>query len=181
MRPFRWGLTCRNQDTSLRHPKPHTTTSRPQTKCPLRGRGGERRSRRPSPAPAGNDGSQPSERLAAALSCLFWGENHPLFLSRPLSKPLKPRPLPSPPAPFPVCCSCAPPGFPPGPVRLFLRRLSLPLRFPPAVFCLGLLPGPGGPGEGQWPPLQPGRTGGRQRGSHTGRGAPSSAGAAAGE
>lgn len=99
---------------------------------------------------------RPPERLEVAPSCLFRGENHPLFLPRPFSRPLKPLPLPSPPAPFlSAVPALPPPGFP---VRLFLPRVSLPLRFPPAGVGLGLLPGPGG---GQRPPLQPGRAAAR--------------------
>lgn len=86
----------------------------------------------PSPehtAQAGNGGSQRSERTAAARGAPSEvNATIPSSLSHFEATETAPAALA--PGPLPACCSCAPHGFPAGPARRFLRRLSLPRRFP---------------------------------------------------
>lgn len=154
-------------------PKRHTTTSpltapcRPPAVRPRR-EWGVAPGRAGLWAPLTTFGERrPPERLEVAPSCLFRGENHPLFFPRPFSRPLKPLPLPSPPAPF----LSAVPALPPSPPRVSRSGFSCPAfpflsasRPPGSVWvcCRGRAAGSGR----LW------SRGGRQRGVPHGAGCP---------
>lgn len=140
------------------HLPPHSTMP-PPGRSPAPGVGGGAGESGALGAPHHLRGTAAPRKIRSGSELLIPRRKPPSFLPQALFEATETAPAPLTPGPLPVCCSCASPLPPPGfPVRLFLPRVSLPLRFPPAGFGLGLLPGPGG---GQRPPLQPGRAAAR--------------------
>lgn len=139
-------------------PKSHTTTSHPETKCrrtavcPPRGRAGAPGAPHPRHTTFGERQLSAVGKIRTGSRLLIRRQNPPSFPPHALFEATETAALP--PAPF----LCAVPAL----LQVFLlfpRRVSLPFRPPPAVFCLGLPSVPrAGDGSPELSPSQQGNS-----------------------